>query len=176
MSRRTRRLALAAAGLALAAAVVFGGYAVSARAGGPHHLLTCAEADNAVAGGICAQLLKHATFSAGEVQALNGEAGAVYPVQAADLAMAGEMLALFLKNGVDINARNERAAGMTALHTTVMAGDVDRITLLLHHGARADVVNARGETALDLARLLSRRSPDDASRKAIVALLERSPR
>jgi ankyrin repeat protein len=59
------------------------------------------------------------------------------------------IVALFLKNGADPNARNH--SGETTLHLAVYAGRLLVVEQLLDCGARVDEANNDGETALFLA-------------------------
>lgn len=80
-------------------------------------------------------------------------------------------LALLVSRGVDINARNSQEQGLTALHAAALAGEANGVRLLLAHGARADLQDDKGRTALELARTAAGKHPDDAGLAEVVQLL-----
>ena len=74
-----------------------------------------------------------------------------------------EVLEFVVEKGADINAIKwqhhaftydcwGRASLGTALHYAVTGGYKDRVALLLRKGARTDIPNTTGQTALDIAR------------------------
>lgn len=78
-----------------------------------------------------------------------------------------EVMEFLLDEGSDINAikwehhassyHNFEGAGLgTALHYAIIGGFKDRIELLLKRGARVDVPNSMGQTALEVARVYGR--------------------
>jgi len=86
----------------------------------------------------------------------------------APAAVNTELLDLLLAHGADINLkvtgrlsysmRLSRSAGwpniegLTALHAAVAARRTDMVRYLLDHGARVDIVDASGRTAIDVAK------------------------
>jgi ankyrin repeat protein len=68
---------------------------------------------------------------------------------------APEAAKLLIESGADVNA--QRANGDTALHVAAAAGNVAMIQLLAEHGAKFDITNAGGFTALDAA--MGRQAP-----------------
>jgi ankyrin repeat protein len=139
----------------------------------PTLLLGCADGEGAVQSWTCRQVLLHRTFTAEEVAELNRGGAAAYPMAVKDPALAKEMLSLLLSRGVDINAGDEYSrGGWTALDQMVSSGDLDRVKLLLQHGAQVDVKNKAGVSALDLARRWQQRYPDQSNRAEIVKVLE----
>ena len=69
-----------------------------------------------------------------------------------------------ITHGADVNAQSQ--SGDTALHAAALLGYDRVIELLVHAGARMDVKNARGQTALSQldGKTMAVRSPDRASR------------
>lgn len=59
------------------------------------------------------------------------------------------MVKLLLKNGADVNARNK--SHKTPLHKAAKAGHPKVIEILLKHGAKKDLKDDRGRTALQYA-------------------------
>ncbi|MEZ0371432.1 MAG: ankyrin repeat domain-containing protein [Candidatus Sericytochromatia bacterium] len=72
-----------------------------------------------------------------------------YPLEGAAQGQL-DMLRLLLDNGADINARNLQN-GFTALMWATYTSQIDVLEHLLAHGARLDLQNAIGETALIIA-------------------------
>lgn len=140
----------------------------------PVQLLACAHVSPALMSWTCKAILRHDSLRPDQVADLNREAGAAYTLYGADSGFADEMLSLFLEKGVDINARNQSVdQHWTALHLLAMDGRrPDRITMLLKHGARPDVRDGDGMSALDLARRELQRYPNDPNRAEVVRLLE----
>ena len=66
------------------------------------------------------------------------------------LAFAAAVLAVLLDAGVDVNAPYEHQ--LTALMWAAGQGHADAVALLLARGARPDLRDDRGQTALDIAR------------------------
>lgn len=54
-----------------------------------------------------------------------------------------------LEAGADVNAQDLK--GNTVLHLAIVAGEASIIIFFVYHGAKAETMNNRGETALDLA-------------------------
>jgi hypothetical protein len=138
----------------------------------PSQLLACMDVDYPWTAWACKQVLLHDSLTPAQVAELNGEAGARLPIQLKDPAEAEQMLTLFLSRGVDIDAGAKSFKDRTALHSAAVAGSVGEVTLLLKHGARADVRDADGQTALDLARLIAQQHPGEPNRAEVVRLLE----
>lgn len=172
-TKRTIVLAVLALAI-LGSGLVYGDFVRRARQDTPSRLLACVEATPAPISWTCRTILLRDSFRPDQVAQLNREAGAVYPLYGDDSALAEEMLSLFQERGVDINAVDERVPQRwTALQSMVMDGRYpDRITMLLRHGARPDVRDADGMTALDLARQMQQKHPSDSRRVTIVRLLE----
>ncbi len=55
-----------------------------------------------------------------------------------------------MRKGADVNAADH--AGETPLHIAARRGELSCAQVLLHHGARSDIRDRDGQTALDLAR------------------------
>ncbi len=138
----------------------------------PSLLLACADVEREPGAWTCRQILLRRTFTTEEIAQLNRDGGALFPVLAENPALAEEMLALFIERGVDVNAGEEKVRHWTALHAMAIEGDLARVQLLLRHGARADLQDSNGMTALDFARKKLEELPSDPGRKEIVRLLE----
>jgi hypothetical protein len=140
----------------------------------PFFLVPCVDHDMAWRSWTCKQVLRYDSLTPDQVAKLNRQAGVLFPAQIKDAATADEMVSLFIKRGVDINAGDWWFVGngRTALQTLATAGNVDRVQMLLRHGARANVADRDGHTALDLARLAQHKFPGEASRAEVLRLLE----
>ncbi len=149
----------------------YGAFVLETRKHPPLFLMSCAETDGHFVGWTCDQVLRHASFRPEQVQDLNNEAGAFYPLLIEEKPQAEERLKLFLAHGVDINAKHKREKGATALHSMVVNGSVENIKLLLKHGAKADVKDDEGRTPLEWAKDLERLNPSP-SRAEIVRVLQ----
>jgi hypothetical protein len=146
-------------------------YSVELYRMGPRYLVACYDGPPDLVGLMCKEVLIHARLDDEGVSELNKESGALYAVSLKDPAAAQEMLALFISKGVDVNAGHERSAKRTALHSVVAGGEVERVDMLLRHGARPDIKDANGSTPLDEARGFVQRMPSER-RAEIVKLLE----
>lgn len=138
----------------------------------PNLLLGCMEADSALHGWTCEQVLRHSALTPDTVAELNRQGGALHPALLQDTRKAEEMLALFVSRGVDINAGNRDAKNLTALHRLVQDSNVARAKLLLKFGARTDVRTESGLLPVDLARSEQQKRPDDPAANEMVRLLE----
>jgi hypothetical protein len=138
----------------------------------PSMLLACMDADYPWTAWTCKQVLLRDSLKPDQVAELNSDAGARLPIQMKNPAEAEEMLTLFLSRGVDINAGAKTFKDRTALHGAAVAGSVGEVALLLKHGARVDLRDADGQTALDLARQIQQQHPGEPNRAEVVRLLE----
>lgn len=175
VNRRTRLLAYWFLTIAVIAALAFyAAYLYSTVRSSPSYLISCMEVNVRWSAWTCEQVLRHASFSRGDVIELNRSAGARLPVSIADTQKAEEMLALFLAKGVDINAPDERLKKWTALHAAANSGEPRETALLLKLGARTDVRDADGKTPLDLARLAQEKHPNNSRTAETLRLLEQA--
>jgi hypothetical protein len=167
-----RKLAWAGVAVLVVVAGLYAELVRETRAHDPALLLACADVDYPWSAWTCKQVLLHDSLRPEQVAALNADAGARLPIQMKDPAEAEAMLSLFLSRGVDINAvaTNSR----TALHDAAIAGAVGEVALLLKHGARTDVRDADGHTALDFARQIQQQHPSEPNRAEVVRLLEQA--
>jgi hypothetical protein len=171
------RLASAGMGLILVAVLgIYGWMILETRKHSPLHLLSCIDSEPAIVAWTCKRVLVHDSLRPNQVKQLNQEAGALYPVLSKDLAVAEEMLRLFLSRGVDINAGDASMRNWTALYSTVGSSDLERTKILLRHGAKADVRDIEGITPLDSARRLQQMYPNETNRLEIIRVLEESPK
>lgn len=163
-----------AIGIAVVASIAaYGEFARRTWQRDPSFLLACAEVDTLLASWTCKQALLHSTWNAEQLDSLNHSAGASIPVLMESSALAEEMLVLFIARGVDVNAvSQDGSSAWTALHGMVLEGNIERVRMLLKHGARVDIQSKTGLTALDFSRQLEKKYPDDQKRREIVALLE----
>jgi hypothetical protein len=108
-----------------------------------------------------------------EIQQFNREAGAVALITEAQEPQAHRLLAHYIAAGLDINRPDLRSPLLvTALHYVTQYDKAWYVRVLLEHGARADVRDAKGETPLDRARKYQRQFPDDPEAAEKVRLLE----
>ena len=160
-----RAIAWIAGGLVLGIGGVYAELVRELHARDPVSLLACMEVEQPWFGWTCKQVLTRSALTPDQVVALNTRAGALFPLLATDTAEAEEMLELFISRGVDINAGDVNAGHWTALHTIVAEGNVDRVKLLLAHGAKGNVGNDDGESPLDMARRMAALRPGDPNRQ-----------
>jgi hypothetical protein len=140
----------------------------------PLELIACIDAEQAWMSWSCKEVLYHSRMSEAEIVDLNRHAGALYAVSLSNKSAAEELLVFLQSSGVDINAKDLKATGRTALHTTVASGNALQSELLLRHGARSDVADDNGVTPLLLARQLVKQYPDRQEYGDVLDVLERS--
>jgi hypothetical protein len=138
----------------------------------PLFLLSCMKVDPPVTAWTCRQALFNRAFQPEELDVLNRQAGARYAFDLPEPGDAEKTLALFISQGVDINAGDENANNWTALHGMVAEGSIESIRILLRHGARTDVRDSNNMTPLDFARMQLLKHPNDPSRIEVVKLVE----
>ena len=108
-----------------------------------------------------------------EIQEYNREAGAVALITEAQEPQAHRLLEHYIAAGLDINRPDLRSPLLvTALHYVAVSDKSWYVRVLLEHGARADVRDAKGQTPLDRARKYRQRFPDDPEAAEKVRLLE----
>lgn len=169
------RLAKWGAGLLLIGTIgLYITFVAQTRRESPLLLLSCMKVDPPLTAWTCRQVLLHGSFQPEDVAQLNRQAGARYALDFPDPAVAEKMLALFIAQGVDINAVDENANNWTALYGTIADGDAEHIRLLLRHGARLDVRDTNGISPLEFAHRQQQKYPNDPQRTEIVKLLEAS--
>jgi hypothetical protein len=66
-----------------------------------------------------------------------------------------KILNILLANNVEVNTQG-LVTGKTALHFCIGAQNINLVKMLIDHGARTDIMNNDGETAVDLAKRLFR--------------------
>lgn len=128
----------------------------------PTYQVACMEADNALASWTCEQVLTRTTLSPEQIASLNREAGARFIVNGlSDEAQAHALLKAWSSQGVNVNAIDEKnGTGSTALHELVLIGEhPERIDWLVERGAKTDIKNKAGMTALELAKHLNEKNP-----------------
>lgn len=155
--------------------VVAGAYAEFLREAmqySPAALVVCSDGRFTVLNWTCKQILKHHALTPETVAELNEDAGSRLTLYMRDRAASEEMLMIFLGRGVDINAPNKAVRNWTALFGAVIGHEPFRVEMLLRHGARVDIQDADGMTALNYARRELDKEPADAGRVEIVRLLE----
>jgi hypothetical protein len=136
-------------------------------------LLGCVDSTPTWRSWTCKQVLVHAALKPDAVLRLNAEAGALYPLALSSPAEAEEMLTLFLKRGVDINARSQKTDHQwTALHAVAAAGSPEQARLLIKHGARTDVRDSNGMTPIDVARSIQSKYPQQQKATDMLRILE----
>jgi hypothetical protein len=125
----------------------------------------------------CEHIIYSFRLNAEEVDFLNSVAGARIAAEIPDKAKAERLLKFFLSKGVDINASSKLSPGWTALRTAATSPDLSTenrlqtVQLLLKYGAKADVLDRNGRTALDAVRVMKEKYPDlDYSQ--VIKLLE----
>lgn len=161
--------AFAAGVLALAAT---GWAGMSLRNTSVTRLAACMETESGWEGRICRQAVYWLHPTAEEVRHLNAVAGALFPAQLSDAAEARRLMAHFLAAGVDVNSADQRVpTRWTALHIAVLEPNPTAVEILLDFGARPDVRDAHGKTALEAAREAQQQRPT-ADYSKVIALLE----
>ncbi|XVJ68766.1 MAG: ankyrin repeat domain-containing protein [Rhizobacter sp.] len=126
----------------------------------------------------CKQVLYHSSWSAEHVRRLNESAGASFAFGAEPPKTAPEAdeidmrLKLFLSRGVDINATDIRTRNWTALHSAAIGSHLHEAQLLLKYGARTDLRDTQGLTALDIALRIQEKYPDNPKAVEMVRLLQ----
>ena len=153
-------------------AVSLGWAVLTLRNTSPVTLQACMEAESGARAWSCRQALYLLHPTMDEVQRLNATAGAQLPVRIADSTEAEPLLQHYLQAGVDIDSVDLRSPlKWTALHSVVFEGNAQAVRLLLEHGARIDVKDSKGRTALDLARETLQKTPSPEAGQ-IVSMLE----
>jgi ankyrin repeat protein len=140
----------------------------------PVELIACIDVEQAWMSWTCKEVLFHGGINQAKIIDLNSQAGALYAVSVSNKLEAEELLTFLESAGVDVNARDVKAKGRTALHSTVASGNVWQSVLLLRHGARIDIADESGVTPLLLARALVKQYPDRQEYKDVLDVLERS--
>lgn len=172
MSRTHRRWLLWIAGaLLLACAGAYGVLVLELSRKGPVALITCAGERSPLAW-TCGQVLRWFALDEADIRRLNMQAGAQYAVFVEDEVKAEELLELLLSRGVDISARHRSVQNWSALHIAASDGRVTSARLLVEHGARPDLRDAGGRTALDVARETAARYPADPNASRMMHYLE----
>ncbi len=171
---RLKRIAAWGIGIVVVGAIgLYGVLVFETRRHAPSYLLSCMEGDPPLLAWTCKQVLLHDTLGPDQVEQLNREGGVLYPVMMENLVTAEEMLALFIARGVDVNAGDQNSiGGWTALHIMVSDGDVERVRMLLRHGARPDIRHKESVTPLDYARQMQQKYPNEPNRAEVVRILE----
>jgi ankyrin repeat protein len=121
---------------------------------------------------MCRQGLYAVRVNAPDVEELNRSAGASLAVQMNDKAEAEKLLRFFVARGVDINSADTvyTHSGFTALHAAVLANSPAEARLLMANGAKIDVRDKQGRTALELAQFLQERRPAEDRAQIIKTL------
>jgi ankyrin repeat protein len=135
-------------------------------------LTSCMRVEPAFFAWTCKRAIYLRGLTPSEVKRLNEEAGIVHALAFPDPQDSKEMLELFLKSSVDVNAVG-RESGRAALHSLVSSRKVEDIRLLLAHGARTNIRDASGRTPLEYAVALQARFPGERY-EPVVALLKAS--
>ena len=137
-------------------------------------LQVCVEKYPQPAAWICEQALFSQHPTPQELTELSQRAGALFAVHQTEEEHARRFLKHYIAAGVDVNAVDKRhALGWTALHSMVLDPDVSAVRVLIEHGASASIPDAKGQTALDLARGLHAKDPSP-TRAEVVRLLEQA--
>jgi hypothetical protein len=136
--------------------------------------LVCIEHDPAPMSWTCDVLLSRHNFTQTEVAELKQVGGATFPLSLTDRAKAEAYLEMFIANGVDVNAVVDTPSGsdITPLHMVI--SEPDNIRLLLKHGAKPDIRDANGETALDRAKRAAAKG-DAAAAETVKLLSAQAP-
>lgn len=139
---------------------------------GPLLQIACVDVEPPAVAWHCEQVLRHVPLSAGQVRELNLVAGISAPLSLKNAALARQLAADFIRQGVDVNATDLQGHGFSALHGAVMAKDRAMVETLLALGARAQVQDDQGRSVIELARMLRQRHPDDVVRAELLERLE----
>jgi hypothetical protein len=114
----------------------------------------------------CKQVLFHPAWNSSHVDDADESEGSQLKRK------SEQLLRLFMARGVNINSRNARLYGRTALHSAAMGTHLHQAQLLLKYGARADLMDTQGQTPLDIARHVQAQKPSDPNAAEMVRLLK----
>lgn len=124
----------------------------------------------------CRQFLAGETFEAEEVKQIN-RSGSITQLAFVEPDLARTVLPQLLAQGVDLNVVSDqpvnKSNGWTQLHSawTLPGWWVE---LLLAHGAKVDLADAQGKTAVDRLREQIAKRPDDQSLVRLLESLEKA--
>lgn len=144
------------------------------------------EQDLKIVRSFCKSLLFYAPWTKKQLDEINTYSTVSIAIQEASRSpkLAEEYLRLFLKRGANINAQSQMGlrhqsdgtaipSGLTALHMAAMRGSLEEVTLLLKYGADSNIKDERGRTAIDLAEIGAKKSPDNESYRKVLAILRK---
>jgi hypothetical protein len=148
----------------------------------PKDLRSCITVESGWMRWTCKKVLYVAPWSPEHLRLLNEDAGirfafgSVPPATPQEEQEEEEYLKLFLARGVDINARITLTRPLfdnwTALHEAAITSDLHKAQLLLKYGARTDLRDSKGMTALDIARSIQQKNSGESKAEKLVQLLE----
>lgn len=167
-----RAVAWGGGALGVAAVCIYGGLVYSLLDDDPVMLISCMDVDPSFTAWTCKQVFRHVAGKPHVIADLNRRGGAQFPLSMKRLHDAEETLTFLLSHGLDVNAGDQEAKNLTALHGAASDANVERAKLLLKYGARVDVKDARGLTPLDVARRMKTRYPSQLARMEMIRLLE----
>ncbi len=125
---------------------------------------------------LCRQYLFRSRIDPRDVADVQHAGGGSFLIQIEDEALRENVLRTFVERGLDLNQLDERHGGYP-LHAAVLFGDTEAVRLLLDHGARIDVVEAKhGLTPLQMARRLAAESSDSTDRSEMIRMLGEAER
>lgn len=167
-----KRIILWALGLVI---VIVSGLAVElvreTRQHTPSHVLACMEREAAFMAWVCKQVFFHGDFSPEAIATLNTTAGIRSVTVLSDPADADAAFGRLRDAGVDIDATDVTLQHMTALHAAAIDGDVRQVRRLLANDAKRDIRDDNGRTAIDYAREMQAKNPDQPQWSEIIDLL-----
>ena len=169
-----RSIAVAVGVLLLAALVLYGFVVRGISKFPPGVMLACIDVDPAFIAWHCKSMLRYRPLAPDQVAELNATAGIRLPLHLADKELGLELARSFMRQGVDINARELLHKRFTALHAAAISAELDVSRALLDLGARIDLTDSEGRTPLQVAQTAAHRFPDEPQRKEMVTLLERA--
>lgn len=169
-----RTKALAAAGIAIAAAAYLGLSAHVIARQDIQDLLVCADQGGLkvpLSRSLCREYLFAFRGTADDIAALHQGVGASFALQGrAPLAERERILDFLIRKDLDVNRIDVHK--LRPLHAAVLSNSPDEVVLLLRHGARPELPDERhGQTPLELALTLERDERRQAGREDLIAIL-----
>ena len=137
-----------------------------------HKLIICSSDPDTfyLPSSICEKYMYHFRGNKEDIDFLDQQNGISFLFETKDKDKKYKMLDFFLKNGANINLRNE-IDGLTPLHIAVLNNDVTLVKFLLKHGADKNIKDKHNKmTPLEFAKMLENKNPEVNRQSVIKAL------